>query len=106
MILFSKVINIFRVQKDRRDLNNLFALNCPGCLSPREDTHLLLQLEQLLLTGVSLCTHLLVLLPVLIPGRGQQLLTLGFPLGLQLSLYERQLPRESNHCILGGLTAS
>ena len=45
------------------------------------------QLEQLLLTGISLCTHLLVLLQVFILGRGQQLLTLGFPLGLQLSLY-------------------
>lgn len=87
MILFSKVISIFRVQKDLQDLNNLFALNCPGCLSPRGNTHLLLQLEQLLLTGISLCTHLLVLLQVLILGRGQQMLTLGFPLGLQLSLY-------------------
>lgn len=34
MILFSKVINMFRVQKDLQDLNNLFTLNCLGLFIP------------------------------------------------------------------------
>lgn len=64
-----------------------------SCLA-QGNAYLFLKVEQLLPAGISLRAHFLVLLPVLVLGRGQQLFTLRFPLGLQLSLHQRQLPRE------------
>lgn len=59
----------------------------PKLLGPGGNAYLLLKLEQLLLAGVSLCTHLLILLQVFILRGGQQVFAFCFPLGLQLSLY-------------------